>query len=302
MIRNDFYKAVPFFVLLYAAISVSAQNKTVVRASVDKSKILIGEQIRLQLEADIPENEPIRFFAIDTLPHFEILNRAVIDTSNTDNGTFLKQAVVITSFDSGHWIIPALKLGDNAITDSIPVDVSFSPMDTAQAYHDIKDIIAVNPKKEKDRWWLWYAIGGGLVLLGLLLVYALRKKKPVPVAAAPALNPYEEAIKQLDKLQQDNPEQKQYYSRLVDIFRVYVYRKKDIHSLQKTTDDLVVQLRNLGLPKGDFEKLAQVLLLSDFVKFAKYVPSAEDSRNSFDVIKSSINAIEKLNVNPSLQV
>jgi len=302
MIRSDFYKAVPFFVLLYAAISVSAQNKTVVRASVDKSKILIGEQIRLQLEADIPENEPIRFFTIDTLAHFEILNRAVIDTSNTDNGTFLKQAVVITSFDSGHWIIPALKLGDNAITDSITVDVSFSPMDTAQAYHDIKDIIAVNPKKEKNRWWLWCAIGGGLVLLGLLLFYALRKKKPVPVAAAPALNPYEEAIKQLDKLQQEKPEQKQYYSLLVDIFRVYVYRKKDIQSLQKTTDDLVVQLRSLDLPKQEFEKLTQVLLLSDFVKFAKYVPSPEDNRNSFDVIKSSINTIEKLNVNPSLQV
>ena len=294
MSRNDFYKAVPFFLLLHAAILVSAQNKTVVRASVDKNKILIGEQIRLQLEADIPENEPIRFFAIDTLPHFEILNRTVIDTSNTDNGTFLKQAILITSFDSGHWMIPALTLGEKVITDSISVDVSFSPMDTAQAYHDIKDIIDVNPKKEKNRWWLWYAIGGGVVLLGLLLIYALRKKKPLPIAAAPVLNPHEDAIKQLDNLQREKPEQKQYYSRLVDIFRVYVYHKKDIHSLQKTTDDLVGQLRGLALPKEEFEKLAQVLMLSDFVKFAKYIPSAEEDRNSFDVVKSSINAIEKL--------
>lgn len=294
MIQNDFYKAVSLFLLLHAAFLVTAQNKTTVKASVDKNRILIGEQIRLQLEADIPENEAIRFFVIDTLSHFEILDKSVIDTTNTDNGTFLKQAILITSFDSGHWVIPRLMLGEKVATDSIPVDVAFSPIDTSQAYHDIKDIIDVKPQQEKRNWWFWYAIGGGVLLIILLLVYFLRKKKPVSVVTAPVVSPFEEATKQLEKLQQEKTDQKQYYSRLIDIFRVYVYRKKDIHSLQKTTDDLVVQLRSLPLAKEEFEKLAQVLRLSDFVKFAKYVPSAEDDRQSFDTIKSLINAIEKL--------
>ena len=294
MIRNDFYKAVPLFFLLHAVIFVTAQNKTAVRASVDKKRILIGEQIKLQLEADIPQNEPIRFFSVDTLSHFEILDKKVIDTSDTDNGTFLKQAIVITSFDTGHWVIPGLVLGENIVTDSIFIDVAFSPMDTAQAYHDIKDIIDVKPPEEKKKWWLWYVIGGGLLLITILLVYLLRKKKPVPVAAAPVVNPYDEAIKQLDRLQQEKPDQKQYYSRLVDIFRIYVYRKKDIRSLQKTTDDLVVQLRSLPIAKEQFEKLAQVLRLSDFVKFAKYGPAPEDDKNALEEIKNSIIAIESL--------
>jgi len=294
MIRNDFYKAVPLFFLLHAVIFVAAQNKTAVRASVDKKKIFIGEQIKLQLEADIPQNEPIRFFSVDTLSHFEVLDKAAIDTSDTDNGTFLKQAIVITSFDSGRWVIPRLTLGENTVTDSIVIDVAFSPMDTAQAYHDIKDIIEVKPPEEKKKWWLWYVIGGGLLLITLLLIYFLRKKKPVPIAVAPVVNPYDEAIKQLDRLLKEKPDQKQYYSRLVDIFRIYVYRKKDIHSLQKTTDDLVVQLRGLPAAKERFEKLAQVLRLSDFVKFAKYGPSPEDDRNAFEEIKNSIIAIENL--------
>jgi hypothetical protein len=186
-----------------------------------------------------------------------------------------------------------LVLGENLATDTIPVDVAFSPMDSTQAYHDIKDILDIKPAEEKKKWWLWYAIGGSVLVLGLIAFLLFRKKKPVLAVAPPAVNPYDEAMQQLDKLQKEKADQKQFYSRLVDIFRIYVYRKKDIHSMQKTTDDLVVQLRGLPMDRLQFEKLAQSLRLSDFVKFARYVPSAEDDRNTFETIKNAIVAIEK---------
>ena len=72
MIRIDFYKAISVSLLLPAVLFSNAQQTTV-KATVDKNKILIGEHIRLRLEADIPESELIQFFTIDTLPHFEIL-------------------------------------------------------------------------------------------------------------------------------------------------------------------------------------------------------------------------------------
>jgi hypothetical protein len=170
----------------------------------------------------------------------------------------------------------------------------FSEFNPEQDYHDIKDIIEITPKKEKSKLWMWLAIGGGvLLLIGLLLFFLLRKKKPVAVVTA-VIDPYEEAMKQLEKLRDSKADRKQYYSEMVDIFRVYVLKRKDIHSLQKTTDDLVVQLRSIALPKEQFEKLSQALRLSDFVKFAKYVPSAEDDRNTLDTIKSTISAIEQI--------
>ena len=279
--------------MLLAATFLAAQSKTTVNATVDKNRIFIGERIRLTLRADIPENEPIRFFVIDTIPHFE-LDRQRIDTSYTSEGTALKQVISITSFDSGHWVIPALSLGEKITTDTLPIDVVFSPMDSSQAYHDIKDIIEVNPAAEEKKWWLWYAIGGGTLLVIILLIYLLRKKKPVVEAAAPVIDPYQEAMEQLDRLRRDKLDQKQYYSRLVDIFRMYVFRKKDIHSLQKTTDDLVIQLRGIQISKEQFEKLSQALRLSDFVKFAKYVPSAEDNTIVFEAIKKAIIEIEQV--------
>ena len=74
---------------------------------------------------------------------------------------------------------------------------------------------------------------------------------------------------------------------------MYVARKKGISSLQKTTDDLVVQLKELDLEKNSFEKLSKALRLSDFVKFAKYQPAPDDDRIAWETIRESIISIEK---------
>jgi len=288
-----FYKTTITIVAVFFVLFTAAQSKTTVKATIDRSQILIGEPIRLTLEADIPEHEAIRFFQYDSIPHFEFLNKQKIDTSNTGSGTVLTQIVQITSFDSGHWVIPAFRLGENIATDTLPVDVGFSPFNPEQAYHDTKEIIEVTPEeeKEKERW--WYIVAGAVLLLLLLIFLFRKKKKPVVQLVEQPVDPYKEALEQLEKLQRDKPEAKQYYSRLVDIFRQYIADKKGIHSLQATTYDLVGQLKSLNLPADQFDDLARSLGLSDFVKFAKYIPSIEDDKNTFTVIFKSIQQIEQ---------
>ncbi|MEO5563429.1 MAG: LPXTG cell wall anchor domain-containing protein [Chitinophagaceae bacterium] len=296
MINRNIYTTIVFVLPVFFSFFAAAQGKTTVRVTIDRSKILIGEPILLRLEADIPETQPISFFQIDSIPHFEFLSVEKIDTSNTSNGTVLSQLYHITSFDSGHWVIPSFALYGKIETDTLPVDVGYSPYDPNQPYHDIKDIIEVTPeeeKKKKPEWW-WYAIGGALLLLLILFLVLRKKKKPVPVVAAPPPDAYKIATEALARLRTEKNEPKQYYSRLVDIFRMYVLERKGIHSLQQTTDDLVVQLRGLNLPKEQFEQLAQSLRISDFVKFAKYVPSNEDDSSSFETIKRSIDSIEQM--------
>lgn len=292
--RNSFFNNIIFaIVAVLSSLPAASQSKTVAKATVNKTQILIGEPITLTLEVDVPEHEPIRFFRLDSLSHFEFLNQQEIDTVNTGSGTILTQVIHITSFDSGHWVIPSLSIGENVATDSIPVDVGFSPFNPDQPYHDIKEIIEVIPeeKKEKIKW--WYFIAGAIALLLILVLIFRKKKKPVvQVVQAPA-DPYREAMAALEKLQQEKLETKQYYSRLIDIFRMYVFVKKGIHSMQNTTEDLELQLRQLNMPKDQFDQLAQGLRLSDFVKFAKYVPSTEDDKSAFNVIMRAIQQIEQ---------
>lgn len=291
MTNRIFYTIVLIALLLCSAGAMRAQ--TAVKATADRTKILIGEPVQLTLQADIPADQPIRFFRIDSIPHFEFLKKEKIDTSDTGSGTRLVQQLRLTSFDSGHWVIPPIVLYEDVATDSIGIDVSFSPFDTAQPYHDIQDIIDVKPeKKEKFRW--WYVVVGVLLLL-LIVKWLTRKKKPVvaPVAMRSA-DPYRIAMERLAALTPEAADAKRYYSELTAIFRIYMHDKKGIHSLQETSGELIAQLRGLGLPAGEFDQLSQVLLLGDFVKFARYVPATEENGASREIIKKSIERIEHI--------
>src|SRR4030095_11752962 len=291
--RNAFFYTIILITgALFLSPSAAAQNKTVVKATVNRTQILIGEPITLTLETDVPEHEPIRFFQLDSIPHFEFLNRQKIDTVNTGSGTVLTQVMQITSFDSGHWVIPSMSLGENLATDSIPVDVGFSPFNPDQPYHDIKEIIEVTPEEKKEQIKWWYIVAGAIALLLILVLLFRRKKKPAAEVVQPPPDPYKEAMEQLKKLQAEKVDAKQFYSRLTDIFRIYVFEKRGIHSLQNTTHDLVGQLRSLNMTKDQFDQLEQGLMLSDFVKFAKYVPSPDNDKYVFDIIVSAIQQLE----------
>jgi len=274
---------------------LAAQSKTAVKASVDRSQIVIGERIQLKLEAEIPENQPIRFFQLDSIPHFEIINSGKIDTVNVERGTSLSQLIYITSFDSGHWVLPPLPLGfdQNIMTDSIPVDVGFSPFDPQQPYHDIKDVMEVKPVEEEKQSKLWWFIGGG-VLLAIILYLALRKpkKQAAKITTAP-VDPYKQALEQLERLRKEKLTPKAYYSGITDVFRTYVEKRTGILSLQQTTGDLVVQLKPIGIEPALYKELAEVLQLGDFVKFARYEATNADDAHAFETIKKTIEHIEQ---------
>ncbi len=285
-----FKKQILFPALLLFTINTAAQVKTGIEASVDKNKILIGEPFTLRIQAQFPQDVPGRFIKIDSIEHFEFVEEPLIDSVIGNGGRSYKGIYKLTGFDSGHWVIPSFQLSKQVKTDTIGIDVVFSGFNPEQEYHDIKDIIEVKP--EANRPWWWYAAGGALLLV-ILLVYLSKKKKPVPfIKPAAEANPYEEAMGQLSELQNNKPDAKQYHTKLADIFRLYIFRKKGILSLQKTTDDLILQLKSLQIGKEQFDKLSQSLRLGDFVKFAKYNPSDEDNNHCYNDILNSIKTIE----------
>jgi len=282
-----------FFLLLILNMSaVMGQGSTSIKATADKNRILIGEPLLLTIEAQFDKKDGPRLLPVDSIPHFEHLEKPGIDSVKKGEVIIIKGVYKLTSFDSGHWVIPAFSLSKSVSSDTIGIDVVFSEFDADQDYHDIKDIIEAEPLEKGTPWW-WF-VSGGLLLLSLILFYYLRKRKPLmsekPVAA---INPYEEAMGQLEKLSKKQMEAKEFHSSLTGIFRVYIFQKKGILSLQKTTDDLVIQLKELGIDKANFERLSQSLRLSDFVKFAKYNSSAEDDAQCLLIIKDIIRQIEK---------
>lgn len=297
MSKMNFTKPLLLLIALFFVHSAIAQSAGTVRALVNKTTIMIGEPLELIVEANIPADASIRFPAIDSIAHFEFLPGSKVDTSNTAGGTRIKGVYSITSFDSGRWVIPPFSVSATLQSDSIPIDVVFADFNPDQPYHDIKDVLDVKPEQDKKDWW-WYAAGGAILLVVLLILLTRKKKQVQPVAAKVSVNPYLEAMQQLEQLNKEKPEVKQFHSRLADIFRLYVFRQKGILSMQKTTDDLIIQLKGVDLPKQEFDTLSQTLRLGDFVKFAKFVPTEDDTRNCFGVISNTIQLIEKTITEP----
>lgn len=291
-----------YIILLCCAVNCCYSQSVSVRATIDRNSILIGEHIRLQLEATVPVGLDAKWLAPDSIPPFEIIERPAIDTVLRPDKKMYTQVLTITCFDSGRWVIPVLSLdvnGKSYLTDSLPVSVAFSEFDPAQAYHDIKDILEVdNPYAALINWVL-----GALTLISLFaLVYLLRKRSPkvnLPVTRNEfAPGPFEEAILSLEKLyNQQLPRQgmvKQYYTGLNDVLRLFISRKMNVTTMQKTSEELILQMKQMGLPHAFFIQLAQTLRMSDAVKFARYVPEMEDNELNHKHVKTAVELINEV--------
>ena len=269
-----------------------------VKASVDKNRVVIGEPITLTLEAYIPLGQRVTWFPLDTIPHFEFLKKSVPDTVESIEGKKITQVLTITSFDSGQWEIPQLELKilkQSYYTDTSLIDVGFTAFDREADYRDIKNILEVsNPYTKYIPW----VIGAAVLLSLALVIYLLRKRKTATESVkieTRNLSPYEEAMHALAELRSkglpQNGQVKWYYTELNDILRVFVFRKLNISTMERTNEELILQLRELNLSRDSFTRLAQALRMSDSVKFAKYQPGSDDNEKNYDIIQSAIQTL-----------
>ena len=283
-------KTIILLLLLMNLGEIAFSQRPPVSATVDKQKILIGERIELYLKAVVSKNGPAQWFTVDTFPHFEILQQSRIDSQQTSQGLFLQQTITLTSWDSGRWLIPSFSFGKTR-TKPLFVAVAYSPMDPNQPYHDVKDIIEV--QKPMDSNWYWYLVGIAVVIALFLLFFPPKQEKAVVAGPVQVEDPYKAALDRLKKLHATD-ESKYLYTQLVDTFRDYLEKRKNIQSFSKTTDDLSVQIRPLQLPGDEYHQLVQVLQTSDMVKFAKYLPQVKENETAIEVIRKNIIAIENL--------
>ena len=290
-------------IIFFFVLCSFARAQVSVRSNISRDNILIGEPVTLTVEAYVPIGANVTWFSSDTLPHFEMLKKSGIDTVQNIDVKKHSQIFNITSFDSGRQYIPPFEIVvDNQpyYTDSIQINVAFTPFDPNEDYKDIKDIIDVKNPSVK---YLPWAIAGLAVLSVALLIYFWFRRKfaarPLKDESVPSLTPYEEAMKALSQLalkNVTNGEVKAYYSEMNDILRKYVSKKFSVSTFERTNEELILELSGMGIPKDAFISLAQSLRMSDFVKFAKYHPGDDDNRNNLKIVTSSIEILDKKNV------
>jgi len=279
-------------------------------AKLDRDKIVLGEQVTLELKLDgLDGNSTFItswFNLPDTINHIQVIKRDTVDTIEVNGLTSYLQHITVTSFDSGRWAIPLQKLiiqnkangkqtgirADSVFLQVLPVDVS-----GLKDYHDIKDIIDVPVKT--DYTLIIAGIVSGIVVMVLIILLAKRKKKPAKPARVPTskLNPLNEALQNIDALKKEGlpakGQTKLFYTRLDDIWRAYFNMRANIQSMQSTSDELMIKL-GVYLQDRDMKTtFYQLLRLSDAVKFAKYQPTEQQNEEALKQAAACLRHIEK---------
>lgn len=297
--------SVLFFVFCIFHQAAFAQN---VSAITDRNKILIGEQVVLQLKAE-NINAATTFIqnwfnVTDRSGHIQITKTSAVDTINVNGSTTYLQKIYITSFDSGKWFIAPLQISlqeratgkqiiyktDSVVLEVLPVDVS-----GLTTYHDIKDILDVEVKPD---YLLYGLIASGVIIAILITWFIIKFSKKKKSAPATKGNPLENALQQIKSLQQENlittGNVKLFYVKLTFIIKNYFQEILQLHSTQSTSDELMVQLGVYLQDEKYRTGFYQFLRLADAVKFAKYIPAEEQNNQAVQTSVTSLQHIDAL--------
>src|SRR5438045_8454423 len=77
-----------------------------IKLTYEKQRILLGEQMGVSIKAFVDKGKRMDDFPLDTLPHFEVLEKSKIDTALIGETMQLSQTMTVTSWDSARWALP----------------------------------------------------------------------------------------------------------------------------------------------------------------------------------------------------
>jgi hypothetical protein len=286
--------------LMVACGQVRAQD-IVARAFLDTTDILIGDQINLNLEFDMPLDYRVLWpFSQDTLTrNVEIITQTPVDTliNSRENTVSLVQKITITSFDSGYYQLPAIHFRYQPIDDTGFHELSTMPVYLRVHHMEIdttQSIMAIKPPLKAPLTFgevlPWLLMTFGIIALALLIVYIVkkrRKKEPIfTIRPRPVLPPHVAAMQELESLRQKKLWQsgrvKDYYTQLTGIVRIYIEKRFGVPAVEMTSNEIIEGLKRNGTHHEAIEGLSQTLTLADLVKFAKAMPLPSENDTSMD--------------------
>jgi hypothetical protein len=293
---NGQWAILPMLLCFCSVSTVGISQK--VSTLLSKDKIVLGEQITLQVKVEgITKGDIQQDFSFpDTVNHIEILKDSVEDI----NSSTILHTLTLTSFDSGYWQLPSFKLllTDQRTLTSDSLRITVLPVDVSgmQDYHDIKDILEVQPE---NNWW----VVASIILLGLVSLFSLlwfMNYKPV-AAPEKIISPsdlqklYTDLLKRIAELETSEVTTKAAVTSVFDeasrstrnfIDKVY---RQDTASL--TTGEFMLNQKEKLSNTETGNNFFQFLRLADAVKFAKYLPPAEETKAVFPVLRNVITEV-----------
>ena len=272
--------------ILYLTLLPSLASNVDISVAVDKQEITPGDVIEytLTVKSDKSVKPAFPEKGLKVAP-FELLDFS--KSESEEEGMIVRNyKYKISIYETGDFELPPVvfkyiingKEESKSTEKAIKIKVkSVLPADA----NDIKPIKAPQEFKTPVPYRFLYMAGLIILIvlvLTLLSYFLYRKyflKKSHKEEILPLLPPEEEAHKSIDELVKLNLLQegkiKDFYITLSDIVRRYVERRFTIMTFEKTTDEIIHQMRQKDIT--GVNNLKSLLSDFDLVKFAKLIPS-----------------------------
>ena len=293
--------------------SFLAQEDVTVSLNADKNKIEIGEPIDVSLSIDYPVSMNTGQIVLPLVTDSAKLGEGIevwevqmpFDTITENNkGDFIKhyeQKFTVSTFDTGLVDIKPVRAifgVDTIYSNAVTLTVSATPLGDKPQLKDIKPI-EEDPFTtwEKIRLWLlnnwWWLIL--LILLPFVIwgvVYYLKNKPEQEVVVKEVIPLDVRMYKKLEELESkklwQNGKYKKYYSTLTDTLRSYLAERYGISTFEKTTSEIIEQLKLKPVPKDQLIQLEKLLRLADMVKFAKANPTKLENESAIEIAREFV--------------
>ena len=288
-------KRLSIILLTLVAVVIVKAAPVTVTAKLDSAFLLMGKTTALHLE--VVQDKGVRgFFPVDhadTLSAMvEIAEQPKADTVDLGNNRIqINRDLILQSFDSGLYAVGPIAYivdKDTFFTKQLSLKVLPVRVDSLQDIHDLKPVEEVPfkffdwvPDLIADYWWAWLLalllIGGGLYYYFHWYRKGVNPLKP----ERKRLPAYEEAMINLKSLKQrqlwQNGQEKEYFTGLTDILRVYIDRRFHVNAVEMTSTQIIETLKQNDETRAVNEQLSMILEIADFVKFAGARPLADDN-------------------------
>lgn len=292
--------------LICLCLAIAGQAKVTVTAKLDSVNLLMGSMTTLGLEVVQDKGKPggfPMFRNVDPARGYvgicgdsiELRSSYKADTVELGSGRIqINYRVPLQAFDSGTYRLPQFvyvsesdSARSNALTlNVVPIKVTaddpiagFAPVSEPEG----KQFLDFVPDWLADFWWIILIV----ILAAGAFIWAMRRyrKEGTVLRKKPEPSPYETAMTDLRDLKAkklwEQGMEKEYFTRLTDILRVYLDRRFGINAMEMTSREIMDRLYDSDV-KDKRDYVRQILHVADFVKFAKVRPLPADNIAAFD--------------------
>lgn len=266
-----------------------------VKLTVTPPEAAVGELVTWRLDVERRESQRVYLPSHASFGELEIHSKDAVSDSASGGRVHEALEVRLLGFSAGERAIPPQKLtvvdeqGQLGEVQIDPAVVTIKSLIANEPEPQLKEDTGPGVAVYQDDFTLLYvgsALLFALAIVGvtLLLRWLWSRRRPRPGPPPPPPRPAEDiAREKLTSLRGSNlleqGEIKQFHILLSEALREYLGNRYGFDSLEMSTQELTAIMRGPKLPTQDYHELRQLLEDTDLVKFAKYIPPLDLSRD-----------------------